>query len=175
MGSGAPTKSQSLVSFWQETVKYMRGARIPCRPRFTYMKGCVLRQRRGDGGGSTLTAVGNLAVGTSDGVGIESGSFGASASVAPWGCMSLILILMATLQMMGAESAGAGAKPVATSTNTPLHSVLVKRPAGTPKVATGLTNFERIHRRRRRPRRTGRIRSHPVRARAPQHSIVAGP
>lgn len=53
-----------------------------------------------------------------------------------------------SLVLVGATSAATAAEPpgarpvvVAASTNAPLHPVVIKRPAGTPKVATGLTNF----------------------------------
>jgi len=52
-----------------------------------------------------------------------------------------LVFLGAALKTAGAEGAGVSSDPVAASTNASLHSVIIKRPAGTPKVTTGLTNF----------------------------------
>lgn len=42
---------------------------------------------------------------------------------------------------VGASEAPGVVPGTATRTNAPIHPVIIKRPAGTPKVATGLTNF----------------------------------
>jgi len=52
-----------------------------------------------------------------------------------------LVLLGAALKTAGAEGAGVRSAAVARSTNAILHPVIIKRPAGTPKVATGLTNF----------------------------------
>ncbi len=44
-------------------------------------------------------------------------------------------------KMSGADGAGVRSDTVAPSTNRSLHEVVIKRPAGPPGVATGLTNF----------------------------------
>lgn len=57
--------------------------------------------------------------------------------VASWTC----LFLAAGLEAFAAEPAMRPPNVVAASTNGTLHPVVIRRPAGTPKVATGLTNF----------------------------------
>ncbi len=51
--------------------------------------------------------------------------------------------LMLACAMMGATGAESSASPATTAATTTaaLHSVVIRRPAGTPKVATGLTNY----------------------------------
>jgi hypothetical protein len=54
-----------------------------------------------------------------------------------WWCLCLAPALGAA----GAETVGVPASANRVSTNTVVHPVVIKRPVGTPKVATGLTNF----------------------------------
>jgi hypothetical protein len=48
---------------------------------------------------------------------------------------------MVAAQAIGGEAVGARPQVPAVSSNTTLHSVVIRRPTGTPKVATGLTNL----------------------------------
>ncbi len=52
-----------------------------------------------------------------------------------------LLLVGAIFEATGAEPARVRPTVVAASTNGAFHPVVIKRPAGTPKVATGLTNF----------------------------------
>ncbi|MCF7763903.1 MAG: hypothetical protein K9N62_09535 [Verrucomicrobia bacterium] len=52
------------------------------------------------------------------------------------------LLAAGASKIIGAEQGGAGLAVIAVSTNPQPHSVLIRRPAGTPKVGTGLTDFQ---------------------------------